>query len=316
MILILVAFGLLASAITTNKIILYSLAPEFLVAIRMIIAAFILWLYSLVRTKHALNWGRIRSSFSLLAMTALFTTFFPSNLKAYALAHMASSKMAFFGTLDPFVTALYSYAMHKERLTRQKWLGMLLGFVGMMVLIIKPSPLEEQFKAFWVLSYPELAAFWAIVLSRFGWINAQQLLKKDLFSPISLNIMLMALGGIVSLGATLIRQQTSVVSLSIAPLTLLHDFPLNLVGPGMQLILFLCYTIIVGNVFGYTLYATVLRRYSATFVALTGFSVPLFVHVFGWLFLNESLSFTFFISCLITFSGLLLFFYDERKATI
>ena len=88
---------------------------------------------------------------------------------------MPSSKMAFFGTLDPFVTALYSYAMHKERLTARKWIGMILGFVGMLILIVKTTPLDEQFKAFSVVSYPELAAFWAIVLSRFGWINAQQL---------------------------------------------------------------------------------------------------------------------------------------------
>ena len=77
-----------------------------------------------------MQWGRIRSYFSLLVLTALFTTFFPSNLKAYALAHMPSSKMAFFGTLDPFVTALYSYAMHKERLTARKWIGMILGVCG------------------------------------------------------------------------------------------------------------------------------------------------------------------------------------------
>ena len=316
MILVLVAFGLLASAISTNKIILYSLAPEFLVAIRMTLAAVLLWLYSLIHTRHALQWSRIRSYFPLLVLTALFTTFFPSNLKAYALAHMPSSKMAFFGTLDPFVTALYSYAMHKERLTARKWIGMILGFVGMLVLIIKPTPFDEQFKAFSVVSYPELAAFWAIVLSRFGWINAQQLLKKDLFSPIQMNIILMALGGIVSLGAALMRHQTAIVSLSQAPLTVLHAFPLNLVGADMQLIIFLLYTIVVGNVFGYTLYATVLKRYSATFIALTGFSIPIFVHMFGWLFLNEQLSFTFFVSCLITFMGLLVFFYDEKKGLI
>ena len=128
-----------------------------------------------------------------------------------------------------------------------------------------------------------------------------------------MNIILMALGGIVSLGAAVMRHQMTIVSLSQAPLTVLQSFPLNLVGADMQLIIFLLYTIIVGNVFGYTLYATVLKRYSGTFIALTGFSIPIFVHIFGWLFLNEQLSFTFFVSCLITFAGLLVFFYDEKK---
>ena len=312
MVLLFLAYAFLASAISTNKIILYAMAPEFLVGIRMLVAALFLALYSLFQKHHRIIWKHVRHYGPTLITVALFTTFFPSNLKAYALANMPSSKMAFFGTLDPFIAAFYSYFVFGERLTAKKWLGVSLGFAGMLVLIFSSSPLEEQWKAFSVVSYPELAAFWAIVLSRLGWIGAQQLLKKELFGPVQLNILTMTIGGAISLAAALLRHQTAITSLAFAPLTMLKEYPLNMLNSSSQLFGFLSYTIIVGNVLGYTIYAAMLKRYSATFIALTSFSIPLFVHALGWLFLNEQLSASFFLACLITFTGLVLFFFDER----
>ncbi len=312
MVLLFLAYFFLASAISTNKVILYALSPEFLVGIRMIVAALFLALYSLGMKHHRIIWSHVRQYALTIITVALFTTFFPSNLKAYALAHMPSSKMAFFGTLDPFVAAGYSYFVYGERLTSKKWLGIGLGFVGMMVLIFSSAPLGEHYKVFSVVSYPELAAFWAIVLSRLGWISAQQLLKKDLFGPVQLNILTMSIGGGISLVTALIRHQTTIRTLACAPLTILKEYPLNLLNPTGQLLGFLSYTIIVGNMLGYTIYAAMLKRYSATFIALTSFSIPLLVHAFGWLFLNEQLSGSFLVACIITFTGLALFFFDER----
>ncbi len=307
------AFGLLASAIVTNKIILYALAPEFLVALRMVAASFILMLYASLRPHHSISFSLFKRYVSLLLTIACFTTFFPSNLKAYALANMPSSKMAFFGTLDPFVAALFSYVLYRERLSAQKWLGLCVGCLGMLVLILTSSPLEEQLKVFSVVSYPELAALFAIVLSRFGWILAQGLLKSGELGPVQLNSITMGIGGLCSLMVALGRAQTTIIPLSLAPLTVLQTAPLNLISPSMQLSLFLLYTILIGNVFGLTLYATVLKQYSATFIALAGFSIPLIVHFLGWLFLGESLSLAFLCACAITFIGLLIFFFDEEK---
>ncbi len=306
-----IAFFFLASAITSNKVILYALSPEYLVGIRMTIAALLLVGYSYFQVHHRLVWSQVRRYFFWLCGIALFTTFLPSNLKAYALAHMPSSKMAFFGTLDPFIAALYASILFKERLTPQKWLGMLIGFSGMMVLVVATSPVEAT--AFWVVSYPELAAIAAFFISTFGWILVQDFLKKGLFDPVQINSITMFIGGIVSLGIAFMRQQTIIASLSQAPLTILQEGPLSYFSSTNQLLFFLAYTIIIGNMLGYTIYSYALKKYSATFIALVGFSIPLMVHFFGWLFLNEKLSLTFFISCLITFIGVLVFFFDERK---
>lgn len=306
------AFGLMASAISANKVLLYALKPEFLVGIRMTLGGALLGTYTFFHTKHRLRWHALKPYIPLLLMVALFTTYFPSNLKAYALAHMPSSKMAFFGTLDPFVTALYTYFFFKERLSLTKVFGIIIGFLGMMILILGTADIELQ--AFSVFSYPELAAFWAIVLSRFGWIQAQQLLKKEIVNPVQINVIIMIVGGIISLLTAFLRDQTTAVPLLHAPLSLFLYFPLSWLNSQGLLVLFLAYTIIVGNVFGYTLYAQGLKQHSAIFISLASFSIPLFVSFFGWLFLNEPLSMSFFLACAVTFMGLLVFYLDERKS--
>ena len=303
----------MASAISTNKILLYALTPELLTGIRMSLAGLCLGGYAYVHTKHRLRWHAVKDFLPLLIVVSLFTTYFPSNLKAYALAHMPSSKMAFFGTLDPFVTALYSYFFFNEKLTAKKVLGIVIGFAGMMILIFGSTPLEAQLKAFSVFSYPELAAFWAIVLSRFGWIQAQQLLKKEVVTPVQINVIIMCLGGVVSLLTALARNQMEIRPLLEAHLPLFNLSLLKGLTSTELLTVFLTYTIVIGNIFGYTLYAQALKRYSPLFISLASFSIPLFVSLFGWLFLAESLSLSFFIACAVTFAGLLVFSSKQAK---
>ncbi len=303
--LIFLVFSLFASAITANKVLLYAINPQYLVGIRMTVGAVLLGLILYVRTRKLFTWSVVTSFFSWILVIAFFTTYFPSNLKAYALAHMPSAKMAFFGTLDPFVTALYSYFWCNERLTIRQWLGILLGFAGMLILIYSTSPLEEQL--FGMVSYPEFAAFFAVVLSRFGWIQAQQLLKKELFTPVQLNILLMSIGGIISLASVYWFGLTSLAPLPSLPI--LDKLPFSYAG---QLGLFLGWTIIVGNVVGYTLYGYALKRHSTTFIPLAGFTIPLIVQLLGWLLLGETVSLLFFAACAVTFMGVLLFYLDER----
>ena len=311
MVALFIAFGFLASAISANKVLLYALKPEFLVGIRMTIAGLVLGGYTYFHSNHRLSWRKLRSYVPLLLVVALFTTYFPSNLKAYALAGMPSAKMAFFGTLDPFVTALFSYFFFKERLTLHKIVGILLGFAGMMILIFGPTSFEEQLKTFSVFSYAEMAAFWAIVLSRFGWIQAQQLLKKEIVSPVQINVIIMLVGGVISLMTAFVRDQMSIKPLLNTPLSLFSLSPLSMMGSATLLSLFLAYTIVIGNVLGYTLYAHALKRYSPLFVSLASFSIPLFVAFFGWLFLDEPLSISFFIACAVTFTGLVVFMLEK-----
>lgn len=315
MIALFLSFAFLASAISANKVILYALSPVMLVGVRMLIGGCILFLYTLFHKRHRLKLLSLKQDFLILLIITLTTTLIPSQLKAYALQKMVSSKMAFFGTLDPFITALYAYFFFAEKLTPKKLLGIIIGFLGACILILSSSPLEEQVKALAFISYPELAAFSSIALSRFGWLLIQKLMKANAYTPPQINTITMTLSGVISLALAFIMHATAIGALTNQAPFFSYTF-FQWLGPSSTLLFFVLYTSIIGNVFGYTLYASILKQYSATFISLAGFSIPLLVSFYGWLFLGESLSLLFFISCTITFIGLWIFFLDERSTLV
>lgn len=306
---VLIAFALLASAISANKILLYAMTPMMLVCIRMFVAGIILLIYT-TRGSRPLHWAQVRPHISMLAIITLCTTFVPSLLKAYALSHMASAKQAFFGTLDPFVTALLAYILLNERLSWKKWAGILLGFIGALMLIAQQ---DFEFKAFSFVSFPELAALGAVVIGRYGWIMVQRFLKKEIFGPTQINTITMLLSGVISGIILLFFHHVTLGTFEGAPFSILKSAPFMCMSFTAQLMFFLSYTILIGNVLAYNLYAHVLKKHSATFVSLMSFSVPLFVALYGRLFLSEMLTWHFFASCGVTFLGLLVFYFDEKS---
>lgn len=165
-------------------------------------------------------------------------------------------------------------------------------------MLTSTTPLEETMLAFNIFSYPELAALAAVAISRYGWILAQIMLKQERYSPAELNGLMMIIGGCYAFITSWHTQSyQTITTLSLTP----------------TFFLLMAYTIIVGNIFGYTLLGFSLKRHSPTLIALTGFSVPLFVQLFGYLFLQEPLSWHFFIALAITAAGVLLFSLQELK---
>jgi drug/metabolite transporter (DMT)-like permease len=313
MITLFLSLAFLASAISANKIVLYVLSPSLLVGIRMLLGGLILFGYTLLKPHSRFTWAPLKKHFFMLLFITLTTTFIPSQLKAYALQKMVSSKAAFFGTLDPFITALYAYFMFGEKLSVKKVLGILCGALGTTILLLSTSSLEEQFKALSFISYPELASLAAIAISRLGWILIQKFVKENIFAPAQINTITMTISGILSLFLTFFTGDFVVGTLAPFQVPLLSSFPFTLFSTISIIVLFLGYTTLIGNVFGYTLYASSLKHYSATFISLAGFSIPLLVSLYGWLFLGEHLSSNFFIAFAITFIGMWIFSSAEKK---
>lgn len=294
MVLLFLCFALLASAITANKLILAFLPPMLFVGIRMVCAGILLFIFNYHRS-HRLRLSYLKQDLGKIVLLSAITTFIPSLLKAYALKYLLSSIAAFLGSFDPFFTAFYAYFMFQERLTFKKLLGLLLGFSGIMFLLISNCSLAIFFGGISCASYPELAALGAAAISRLGWMNVQGMLKRERYTPAEINSLLMIFGGVLALIGSWLNESYLEINLS-QPITLT---------------LLLAYTVIIGNVIAYTLYAYLLKHYSATLVALTGFSVPLFVTLYGYLFLGEPVTIYYFGALAITFCGLLLFYQQE-----
>lgn len=292
---IFLTFALLASAITTNKLLLSPLPPIFFVGIRMFLAGIILWFIAYWQDKK-ISLTFIKQDVIILFLITLCTTYIPAICKSIALKYMSSSQAAFFGTLDPFITALYSYFLFSEKLTFNNMLGICLGIAGSTVLLATSSTTTVTSQMF----FPQIAAFLAVAIGRYGWILIQMLLKKGHYTPIQINSITMLASGAFSLITSLFLEPVNSIAV-----TNYHSF-----------LALLLYTVIIGNVLSLTMYANLLKNYSATLLSLAGFSVPLFVHLYGWLFLHETLSINFLLALGLTFLGLLIFSKkDTRKAS-
>lgn len=290
-------FALFASAITTNKVILQWLSPAFFVGIRMLTAGLLLFIIRAWRSPR-MRICYLKSDIFTILIISAFTTFIPSLLKAFGIKYMISSKAALIGSLDPFITAIYAYFLWNEKLSVKKLLGMIIGFSGILFLLTSTSPSEEIFQSFWIISLPELAVFCSMVISRYGWIMARNMLKNERYQPSELNSLIMITGGIYAL---IYANVLGVCDFCTIP-TSINFFAL------------FTYTVIIGNMIGYTIYAQFLKKYNLTLVSLAGLSVPLFVHLYGPFALGESISSHFFIALAIVFTGMYIFYQDEIKS--
>ncbi len=294
--LVFLGFAFLASAITANKMILMYLSPTFFVGIRMLLAGILLIAFYYPRS-HRLKLSYLKADYLKILGISLLTTCIPAILKAYGLKYLLSSKAAFLGGLDPFITAVFSYFLHRERFNFQKIVGLCLGFLGTSILLIGTSSLEEIVGGFGIFSYPEIAILSAVAIGRYGWLLAQRMLKRERYAPAEMNGLIMATSGVLALFLSYFIDTFSTMDLS----------------NYSRLSFLMAWTVIIGNVFGYTLYGYALKLYSATFVALAGFSIPLYVAFFGYFLLKEPLTFNFFFALIVTFTGLYLFYQSELK---
>ncbi|MCL4360756.1 DMT family transporter [Candidatus Dependentiae bacterium] len=296
MIQVFIAFALIASGITANKFILYSWPPIFLVGLRSFIAGIILILLNVFRSER-LRFSYLKTDLKILLFIAFFTTLIPSILKAFALKYMISSKATLLGSIDPFITALYVYLLWNEKISLQKIIGITVAFSGIFLLLITSTPIEESLKAFWIFSYPELAAIIAVAINRYGWMLGQNLLKQSRYMPLELNGITMLISGFFSL---ILSFWLETVNYS------------NTV-PDIKFMALIWYTIIFGNILGYGFYSNALKKFSSTFVSIAGFSVPILVYIYGLIFLHEKWSNIFLLSFAITLLGLFIFYQQEFK---
>ncbi len=289
----LLGFALLASGITTNKILLASLPVMYFVALRMLVAG------SLMVTYHWWYYGfkneNLKKDLIWILIISLATSFINSSLKAFALKNMPSAKAAFLGSLDPFITALYAYFLWNERLSKNKIIGICIGFAGALLLLMTSSGQEEVYTSIFIFSLPELAMIAAVAISRYGWIQAGELLKSKRYTPAELNGMMQLIGGVYALISALYLGEITKTALPVTT----------------QWWSLFAYTVIVGNIIALTLYAHIMKKYSATFVSLAGLAVPLFVQLYAPIALGEPISLIFFVALAITFLGMYIFYKDE-----
>jgi drug/metabolite transporter (DMT)-like permease len=289
-------FFLWSSVFAIGKATLAFAPPIFLTGFRMSIAGLLLIIYLALAKRESFKiTGKQFFSLCLLALTSIY---FTNILEFWGLQHLSAAKTCFIYSLSPFFTALLSYFHFGEKMNPRKWLGISIGFLGMLpVLLLQPGS-DTLFKGF---SWPELAIIGAAFCAVYGWVLLRLIVKdaNQAVSPLMANGTSMLLGGLLAL-----IHSAFVDSWNPTP-----------IAPG-KLQPFLIGTLsitLISNIICYNLYGALLKRFTATFLSFVGLLSPIFATLHGWIFLKEAPRWEIPLSTAIICLGLYLVYQAELK---
>ncbi|MDB6096227.1 MAG: hypothetical protein JWM09_505 [Francisellaceae bacterium] len=297
MFLVILLYALFACIFTLSKNALNYTQPFFFVGSRMLVAGLLLLAYQFFIKKKTIALNKTHLMYLvLLGITASFIT---NIAEIWATDHMLSSKVCLLYSLSPFLSALIAYIVLKEKLNVRQWIGLFIGFLGLLPITLTQTPTEILSGKWGLFSYPELAMLLAVICSVYGWILLKKIVQDFNYSPVMANGFSMTLGGALSL----------IFSYSIGENW--NPIPVNNYIPFLEIAIAVG---IISNIICYNLYGFLLKRFSATFMSFAGLITPVFASLFGWHWLKESISWHFYASLILFGIGLSVFYREESKS--
>ena len=288
---IILLHALFASSFPISKVLLRYTSPIFLTGARMTIAGVILLSYQYFWPTAKFRFKRKHIKWYVqIIVLGIYVTYI---LRFWGLSYLPAGKTAFFYNFSPFFVSLYAYFIFGERITRKQLVGLVLGFLGMIPIIISTTPMEKHLGEMFFVSWPELALLISVALHSYSWIIIQRLVRDKSYDPGMVNGITMTSGGILAL-------LTSFFVDGLFPVTDIAAF-------AGWLAIIIC----ISNIICHNLYGYLLKRYTATFLAFAGFLSPMFACLYGWAFLNERITWHFWATGTIVFIGLYVFYQDE-----
>lgn len=299
MVYVILLYALFALVFPLNKAAVQGIQPIFFTGLRMVLAGSLLVGYSFFVERRSIRHFS-RNDWGSIILLTVFNIYLTNVLEIWGLQFLSSSKAAFMYNLSPFFSAFISYIVFAERMTRWKWVGLLVGFAGTLPLLLQSSAAEKLSGSLWCFSWGETALLGAALSTVIGWITMRSWLFKG-------NCPILANGISMFLSAPFILCTSSLLEGGWAPREHLS----------LQLILFYLIAVtFISHIVAYNMYGILLKKYTATYLTFAGFMTPILVALFGWLFLSEPITFQFIISSLVVLTGLFCFYKEEVQASI
>jgi drug/metabolite transporter (DMT)-like permease len=297
MIILFLVYALFASTFTIGQAALKYTQPVFLIAFRMGFAGVLILSYLALFKKKLLKFDAF--NFILLTQISIFHIFIPYVTEFWGLQYVGSAKAAILYGITPFVTAIFEKFMFKVPVTRNKLIGLTIGFLGFIPILYTATPKEQLLNAFFRISLPELAILISAISSCYGWILIKKSIVYEKYSPLFANGIGMLGGGFLSILTSFFIEKWN---------------PIPTTNFGMMFF-YIVLMIIIGNVIFYNSYGWLLHKYSATFLSFFGFSIPLFAAFYQWLFFGELVTWQFFLTSAMIAVGLYIFYKDELSTS-
>lgn len=292
--LVFVLYALFALVFVISKFGLEFTGPLFFIGARMMIAGVLMLGYLLIFKRESFR--LTRSNLLALLSLGLFNIYLTNACEFWGLKHLTSAKTCFFYGLSPFLSALFAYFVLSETMTSRKWLGLGLGFLGILPVLLGQASTSEL-TSFIQISWAEISVLGAVVFSVYGWVLLKKICVDQQQSPLMANGFSMLIGGIMAMVHSYAVEDWNPV-----PATEWAPFIFASIG-----------LIIISNLICYNLYGVLLHQYSATFMSFAGFTTPIFTALFGWFFLGETTTWHLYLSQAILLAGLFVFHMDEFR---
>jgi drug/metabolite transporter (DMT)-like permease len=293
MITIILMYAVLSLTFIVAKKTLFYADPYFIIGFRMILAGglFLSLQYLFDRKNFCVK----RNDVWLFLKTALFYIYLAFIPEFWALQKLSASKVTIIYSITPFIVAILAYFIASETLTRKKVIGMLIGFGGIIPILMSPD-MNTNASELLSVSAREGSLLLAVFAGAYGWFPIKKLMKRGYKLPM-INGITMLIGGIGAM----------ITSFSIEGICVAH------VSSWPQFLFWIMLLIIIANGIFYHMYGWHLRKYSFIVLSFTGFLCPIFGSFFGWLLLGEQITIHHFLSLLIIGAGLFLFYTDELQ---
>lgn len=288
-------FALFSTVFVISKVGLLYSQPLFFLGSRMILAGVLFVGYQLFKDFTQLK--IFKTHFWKIICLALFNIYLANLFEFLGLQYLPSYKTSFIYSFSPFISALFSFFIFSEKMNFKKWSGLLIGFFGFLFIFFKESDATAQGYLF-SFSWPEVSVMFAAISSVYGWILLCQLVKEAACSPLMANGLSMLIGGGFAIAHSAIVEEW-------------NPLPVSEFLPFLKFTLLL---VLISNLICYNLYGSLLKRFSPTFMSFAGFTTPIFTALFGWIFLDEMLTWSIGISFLTIILGLLMFYQEELKS--
>lgn len=285
--------ALLATSFPMGKYLMNFVSPLFLSGTRMLFAGSILLMYEYYKSIDTFKFQR--KHFWIFAQIIVLGQYATYAFRLYALRVLPVWKVSFFYNLSPFLTALYAYLLFNQRLSGKQWIGLAIGFFGMIPMLVSSTPAEASMGEFAYISQYEIFLLISVSLHCYSWILIQKLVRYKNYKTSLVTGISMALGGLISLINAYILEGTPQVSDPVA------------FCKGLIIMIF------ISNILCHNVYAGLLKKYSATFMSFTSFLSPIFAAIYGWAFFQEKISWHFYASIAIVLTGLYIFYQDELR---
>jgi drug/metabolite transporter (DMT)-like permease len=288
---VILMYAIFASSFPLTKILLSYSEPFFMTGIRMVAGGIILLFYHMAYKKNSFTISK--NQYFLYAQIIVIGFYLNYIARFWSINYLSSAKASCIFAINPLIASLFSYLFLGETTSKRQWLGFAFGICSLIPIFLPLTITDSLISHSLMFSGPEWIMLFSVIADCYKWILIRKLILNHACSPIMVNGLSMAIGGI---------------------LALLTAFPAEGFLPVSSLIPFVGYMILyifISNVISYNLYGFLLRSYTVTFMSLAGFMAPLFASFYGWFFLQEELHGNFFLSVAMLAIGLYLFYQDE-----